>query len=114
MDLNRGHFRGFIEAFSWIFGSAGQLLQEYGKDPFCVNPEYIDLIQNGPINIAGSDNEGEIRIIEYTGHPFFIGTLFVPQALSTEKNPHPIVTGFLQVIMKIDIAEKTSAGDAQS
>ena len=81
---------------------------------FGVNPEYIDLIQNGPINIVGSDNEGEIRIIEYTGHPFFIGTLFVPQTSSTEKNPHPIVTGFLQVIMKIDIAEQTSAADALS
>jgi CTP synthase (UTP-ammonia lyase) len=49
---------------------------------------------------VGSDNEGEIRIIEYTGHPFFIGTLFVPQTSSAEKNPHPIVTGFLQVIIK--------------
>ena len=66
---------------------------------FGVNPEYIDLIKNGPIRIAGSDKDGEIRILEYPNHPFFIGTLFVPQALSTPERPHPVVTGFLKVIM---------------
>ncbi len=81
---------------------------------FGVNPEYIHSIQSGPIRIVGSDNEGEIRIIEYTGHPFFIGTLFVPQTLSTEKNPHPLVTGFLQAIIKNKIAEQASAPDAKS
>ncbi len=60
----------------------------------------MDLIKSGPIRIVGSDNEGEIRVLEFPGHPFFIGTLFVPQALSTEKNPHPLVTGSLQAILK--------------
>jgi CTP synthase (UTP-ammonia lyase) len=67
---------------------------------FGVNPEYMDLIQSGPIRIVGSDNEGEIRVFEFPGHPFFIGTLFVPQALSIETNPHPLVTGFLQAIFR--------------
>lgn len=81
---------------------------------FGVNPEYIDLIRSGPISIVGSDNEGEIRVLEYPGHSFFIGTLFVPQALSTEKNPHPLVTGFLQAIMKNKITEQASAPGAKS
>ena len=81
---------------------------------FGVNPERNDLIQSGPISIVGSDNEGEIRVLEYPGHSFFIGTLFVPQALSTEKNPHPLVTGFLQAIMKNKIAEQASAPDAKN
>jgi len=81
---------------------------------FGVNPERNDLIQSGPISIVGSDNEGEIRVLEYPGHSFFIGTLFVPQALSTGKNPHPLVTGFLQAIMKNKIAEQASTPDAKS
>jgi CTP synthase (UTP-ammonia lyase) len=81
---------------------------------FGVNPEYIGLIQNGPMSIVGSDNEGEIRVLEYPDHSFFVGTLFVPQALSTEKNPHPLVTGFLQAIIKSKITEQTSAPDAKS
>ncbi|MDH5656599.1 MAG: CTP synthase, partial [Spirochaetia bacterium] len=65
---------------------------------FGINPEYVDLIRNGPFHIVGSDSEGEIRIIENPDHNFFIGTLFVPQVMSTEKNPHPLVTGFINSI----------------
>ena len=71
---------------------------------FGVNPKYIDLIQSGPIRIVGSDREGEIRVLEYPGHRFFIGTLFVPQTNSTENKPHPIVTGLLKAISDSDIA----------
>ena len=63
---------------------------------FGINPDYIDAIRNGSIDVVGSDDEGEIRIVEYPGHPFFVGTLFVPQARSTAEAPHPLVTGFLQ------------------
>jgi CTP synthase (UTP-ammonia lyase) len=65
---------------------------------FGVNPRFAEQLEKGPISIAGSDGEGEIRVIEYPGHPFYIGTLFVPQALSTEDRPHPIVTGFLKAV----------------
>ena len=82
--------------------------------PSSTRRNWWKLIQSGPISIVGSDNEGEIRVLEYPGHSFFIGTLFVPQALSTEKNPHPLVTGFLQAIMKNKIAEQASAPDAKS
>lgn len=34
--------------------------------------------------------------------------------INIEKNPHPLVTGFLQAIMKNKIGEQTSAGAAQS
>lgn len=65
-----------------------------------VSPDYIDLFQNGPIHIVGSDDEGELRILEYPDHPFFVGTLFVPQSSSTQERPHPVVSGFLQAIMR--------------
>ena len=76
---------------------------------FGVNPKYIDSIRKGPISFVGSDNEGELRVLEYPEHRFFIGTLFVPQANSTEKNPHPIVTGLLKAIINSDIAEQGHA-----
>ena len=68
---------------------------------FGINPLYRDTIKQGPINVVGSDSEGEIRVVEYPSHPFMIATLFVPQARSTEENPHPLVLGFIEsVIMK--------------
>ena len=76
---------------------------------FGVNPKYNDFIRKGPISFVGSDSEGELRVLEYPEHRFFIGTLFVPQTNSTEKNPHPIVTGFLKAIINNDIAEQGHA-----
>ena len=66
---------------------------------FGVNPDYIDELKQGPLNISGSDAEGEIRVIEQPDHPFFIGTLFVPQTRSTAEKPHPLVTAFLAAIV---------------
>ena len=65
---------------------------------FAVNPEYLEAIQKGPISITGSDAEGEVRVVEYPDHPFFIATLFVPQTQSTPDAPHPLVTAFLKAV----------------
>ena len=64
-----------------------------------VNPDCIDTLKQGRLKISGSDAEGEIRVIEYPRHPFFIGTLFVPQSRSTAKEPHPLVTAFLSAVV---------------
>lgn len=63
---------------------------------FGINPSCTHELKQGPLNISGSDAEGEIRVIEHPGHPFFVGTLFVPQARSTHERPHPLVTAFLK------------------
>ena len=65
---------------------------------FGVNPEYIPQLKSQSLRVSGSDSEGEVRVIEETEHPFFIGTLFVPQTLSTPEVPHPLVTAFVRAI----------------
>jgi CTP synthase (UTP-ammonia lyase) len=67
---------------------------------FGINPEYVPVLRNNTFRPVGSDAEGEIRVMEISGHPFFIGTLFVPQARSTLAQPHPLVTGFLASALK--------------
>jgi CTP synthase (UTP-ammonia lyase) len=68
---------------------------------FGVNPECEEaLVENHGLVISGRDHNGEIRIIEIPDHPFFIGTLFVPQAQSTELTPHPLVSGFLSAVLR--------------
>ena len=64
---------------------------------FGVNPSRVALLGSGELRISGSDPEGEIRVIELPGHPFFVGTLFVPQSRSTVDSPHPLVSTFLSV-----------------
>jgi len=66
---------------------------------FGVNPDCIDELKQGPLKVSGSDTEGEIRVIEHPDHPFFIGTLFVPQMRSIPERPHPLVTAFLRAVV---------------
>ena len=66
---------------------------------FSIHPEVITQFKNGPLDFVGTDNEGEIKIVEIPTHPFFVGTLFVPQTRSTQAEPHPIIVGFLKSII---------------
>ena len=81
-----------------IYGSLSATEQYYCN--FGINPDYVDELKQGPMKISSSDAEGEIRIIEHPDHPFFIGTLFVPQARSTPEKPHPLVTAFLEAVVQ--------------
>jgi CTP synthase (UTP-ammonia lyase) len=68
---------------------------------FGVNPEYTDTLAGSRnLVISGRDLNGEIRIIEIPDHPFFVGTLFVPQTQSRESRPHPLVSGFLEAVLR--------------
>ena len=63
---------------------------------FGLNPAYQDQLAGAGLEISGTDQAGEARIMELPSHPFFIGTLFVPQANSAIGKPHPIVLAFLR------------------
>jgi CTP synthase (UTP-ammonia lyase) len=67
------------------------------EDYYCnygVNPDYEARLQAGGLRVSGVGDEGEIRIVELPDHPFFLATLFLPQARSTRANPHPLLQGF--------------------
>ena len=66
---------------------------------FGVNPDKVSLLRRSALGVTGFDAEGEIRVIELPDHPFFVGTLFVPQLRSTPVNPHPLVTAFVQAVI---------------
>jgi CTP synthase (UTP-ammonia lyase) len=76
----------------------------YGRDEaieqfrcsFGLNPSYRNEIPKEPLRVAGVDENGEVRIVELAGHPFFIATLCLPQLSSKPSEPHPLVLAFLQ------------------
>jgi CTP synthase (UTP-ammonia lyase) len=86
---------------SKAFVMAGPSLSENYYCNFGLNPDYQQAIHDAGFRITGTDDKGEVRILELAGHPFFIGTLFVPQASSTPERPHPIVSGFLRSVFAI-------------
>ena len=61
---------------------------------FGLNPEYEQALEHAGLEITGKDENGEVRIAELPSHPFFMGTLFVPQARSQRGNPHPLILAF--------------------
>lgn len=61
-----------------------------------LNPKYRDKISQGGFQVGGIDLDGEVRIVELTGHRFFIATLFLPQLSSTPETPHPIIVAYLK------------------
>ncbi len=63
---------------------------------FGLNPEYREQLEAAGLEITGTDENGEVRIVELASHPFFLGTLFVPQAKSSKQNPHPLILELCQ------------------
>jgi CTP synthase (UTP-ammonia lyase) len=62
---------------------------------FGIGADFVPTLRKGEFHSVGEDEEGAIRMMEMDGHPFFMGTLFVPQARSSAAEPHPLVTGFI-------------------
>ena len=67
---------------------------------FGVNPQYVQTLCSGALKIAGSDAEGLVRAVELADHPFFVGTLFLPQHRSTQSAPHPLVSAFIRASLR--------------
>lgn len=71
------------------------------EDYYCnygVNPEMVPRLEGAGLRVAGRDGEGDVRIVELPDHPFFVGTLFLPQTRSTKQRPHPILRVFEEAV----------------
>ena len=74
---------------------------ETTEDFFCnygVNPDYHRGLEAGGLRVSGLGGAGEVRIVELPDHPFFLATLFLPQARSTAASPHPLLAGYAAAV----------------
>jgi CTP synthase (UTP-ammonia lyase) len=76
---------------------------------FGLNPEYQDQLEKHGLEITGRDQNDEVRIVELGTHPFFVGTLFVPQARSAPENPHPLILEFCRAAVHFATNASSSA-----
>jgi CTP synthase (UTP-ammonia lyase) len=74
---------------------ATRILEQYYCN-FGLNPAHREAMEEGGFKVVGVDDEGEARVLELPEHPFYVGTLFVPQTRSTAERPHPLVLAFVQ------------------
>lgn len=66
----------------------------FGK--YGVNPKVERSLEMARFTSMASEPIGNFRIGGLTNHPFYIGTMFLPQLRSTIMLPHPLVTAFLK------------------
>jgi hypothetical protein len=79
----------------------------YGKEEIAeefacsygLNQAYRDEIEQGELKVAGIGLDGEVRIVEFSNHRFFLATLFVPHLSSSPEMPHPLITEYLKAAM---------------
>lgn len=60
-----------------------------------LNPAYADRFTTGALRITGADEQGDARVVELAGHPFFIATLFQPERSAAAGTAHPLITAFV-------------------
>lgn len=58
----------------------------YGPDG-----RHLDTLERHGMRFTGVDEDGQIRIAELPGHPFFLATLFQPELAGDGSRPHPVV-----------------------
>jgi len=63
------------------------------------NPKFRDTIEKGPLKVVGVDLDGEVRAVEVSDHPFYVGTLYQPQISSGRDSPHPLFVAYLRAAL---------------
>lgn len=54
-------------------------------------PHHLPALARHGLRLSGHDEEGQVRVVELPGHPFFLATLFQPELHGEWTRPHPIV-----------------------
>jgi CTP synthase (UTP-ammonia lyase) len=70
---------------------------------FCaygLNAAYLDVLAAAGLRFSGFDDDGQVRIVEIPGHPFFLGTLFQPEQYGDGTRPHPLIQAFAAAAAK--------------
>jgi CTP synthase (UTP-ammonia lyase) len=80
-----------------IYGKRS-ISEEYNCS-FGLNPRYGALLDGSDLKITGRDADGDARVVELTGHPFFMGVLFQPERSSLNGTLHPLVQAYVQAAL---------------
>jgi CTP synthase (UTP-ammonia lyase) len=78
----------------------GEAIEDY----YCsygLNPDFRQQFEQAGLRVSGVDDDGQVRIVELKGHPFFLATLFCFQTRSRADQPHPLVAGFVQAARQV-------------
>jgi len=80
------------------------IARAYGRDEiveayhcnFGVASAFVEALNADALKVTGWDNDGDVRAIELTTHPFFVATLFQHERGALEGRPVPLAREFLR------------------
>jgi CTP synthase (UTP-ammonia lyase) len=96
-----------VEKTGEMFLDEGSLIRKaYGETPilegfhcsYGLNRDYSPRVLGKELRATAHDSEGEIRAVELTGHPFFVGTLFQPERRALRGEVPPLVLAFVAAV----------------
>lgn len=71
-----------------------EISEEY-RCNYGVSEQFADALTSEALKVTGWDEQGEIRAVELTTHPFFVATLFQHERAALAGHPVPLVLAFL-------------------
>ncbi|GAA3786050.1 hypothetical protein ACFS5L_38100 [Streptomyces phyllanthi] len=85
--------------------SSGRTVERY----FCAYgpTRHLDTLRAHGLRFSGQDPDGQMRIAELPGHPFFLATLFQPELTGDGSRPHPFVRALARAA--VEHAARTAA-----
>lgn len=80
------------------------IARAYGQDKisegyrcsYGISPDFAAELEKSDMRVTGWDEEGEIRAVELTNHPFFVATLFQHERHALAGRPVPLVQAMLK------------------
>jgi len=72
-----------------------ETVEQYGICNYGLSPAFADQVSQAGFRIAGTDDNGDARMMELEGHPFFIGALFQPERSAFRGVVHPLIRAYL-------------------
>jgi CTP synthase (UTP-ammonia lyase) len=76
-----------------------KLAEELYACSYGINPEYEGPLEAAGLSVVGRDNSDQVaRVFELADHPFYVATLYVPQAQSLPTAPHPLIVAFVRAV----------------
>ncbi len=73
---------------------------------FGINPDYRKLIDESGFKVVGTDEKGEVRILDLPKNRFFTATLFQPQLSSLPTNPHKLILAYLSCVKQFHLEKR--------
>ncbi|HHX28788.1 MAG: CTP synthase [Bacillota bacterium] len=76
-------------------------IRERHRHRFEVNPRYVpELAASGLVPVGIWPARGLVEVMEFQGHPWFVGCQFHPELLSRPNRPHPLFAHFIGAALK--------------